>query len=282
MCVLFISRNSPPDLKYDIMKLTELSHTPLTEGGQVFKTPEGAPKTQRIHVNDLPKTLHMLAQITQLPIEDHVLGSVGKKVSSGDIDIAVDETKISKDELIQKLSTWATQAGYEPKDHIKKSGISVHFLAPIANDPDKGWVQVDFMFHKDPNWMKFSMHSAGDASKYTGADRNLLMSSIAKAQGLKYSWQKGLLNRSDESVISTDPDTIAKRLLGPRADESVFDSVEQMQEVIHKNKTLVTQLSALMQDLQQATNPDGSPRKPGEIRKNQEEVERIQRLTDIT
>lgn len=271
-----------PDLKYDTMKLTELSLTTITEGGQVFKTPEGAPKTQRIHVKHLPKTLHMLAQITQLPIEDHVLGSVGKKASSGDIDIAVDETKISKDELVQRLSAWATQSGYDAKDHVKKSGISVHFLAPIGGDPDQGWCQVDFMFHKDPTWMKFAMHSAGDASEYSGADRNLLMSSIAKAQGLKYSWQKGLLNRSDESVVSTNPDQIAHALLGPRVDHSVFDSVEQMQEVIHKNKTLVQQLKDLIQDLQQPNNPDGSPRKPGEIRKNQEEADRIRRLTDIT
>lgn len=263
------------------MKLYELNTQSLHEGGQVFKTPEGDARASRINQAHVPETLDFLASVAGVPTHDHVLGSLGKKASSGDIDIAVDETQTTKDELMARLGAWAKSQGFDPKDHVKKSGISVHFLAPIAGDQNNGWVQVDFMFHPDPKWMKFSMHSAGDASKYSGADRNLLMSSIAKAQGLKYSWQKGLLNRKDESVISIDPDTIAKKLLGPKYDHTVFDSVEQIQEVVHANASLMKAMHELTQGLLQATNPDGSPRKPGEVRKNQEEADRIKRLLDI-
>jgi hypothetical protein len=263
------------------MKLLELHNPIILEGGHVFKDAQGEPLTTRIHQTDVAPTLDLLHHITGLPTHDHVLGSVGKKVTSGDIDIAVDSNEITKDELVHKLQSWAEESGYDAKSHVKKSGISVHFLTPIANDPLKGWTQVDFMFHPDIKWMKFSMHSAGDASKYTGADRNLLMSSIAKAQGLKYSWQKGLLRRSDETVISTDPDQIAQKLLGAKYDHSVFNSVEQMQEVIHKNNKLMNALNTLINDLESDQDPHGSPRKPGVVRKNQEEAQRIRRLTHI-
>lgn len=262
------------------MKIQEV-YSRLCEGGQVFKTPEGAPRAHRITLKQIPKTLKFLTKVSQLPIKDNVLGSVGKKASSGDIDVAVDASEITKDELMARLSAWAQQAGLDPKDHVKKSGISVHFLTPVEGDSNKGYVQTDFMFHDNPHWMKFSMHSAGDASEYSGADRNLLMSSIAKAQGLKYSWQKGLLNRQDESVISIDPDQIAKKLLGAQHTHDVFDSVEQMQEVIHKNTTLMNKLRKLVTDLQSHVNPDGTPRKPGDIRKNQEEADRIRRLISL-
>lgn len=263
------------------MKFTELSQSILQEGGEVFKDQQGNPRTQRIALEDIPATLDFLEKVTQLPIKDHTLGSVGKKKSSGDLDIAVDSNQITKDELIGRLAQWVTAQGEDPKRYTKKSGISVHFLTPIRGNPQNGYVQTDLMFDQDPSWMKFGMYSAGDASKYSGADRNLLMSSIAKAKGLKYSWQKGLIRREDESPISKDPDTIAKKLFGNKYTGEVFDSVEQMQEAIGSNIQLQGAFKALMQDLAKPTNPDGTPRKPGDIRKNQEEIDRIQRLTGL-
>lgn len=263
------------------MKLHELITQKITEGGQVFRTPEGEPKTQRIHIRDLPHTLSWLEEITGIPIEDHTLGSVGKKTTHGDIDVAVDENKITKDELVQRLSAWVQSQGWDPKDHVRKSGVSVHFLTPIGGDPDRGWVQTDFMYTPNVEWMKFSMHSAGDASAYSGADRNMLMSSLAKAQGLKYSWQKGLLKRENEQVISQDPDQIAKMLLGAHWDHTVFNSVEQMQEAIHKNPKLLNDFRNLIHQLESDQDEQGEPIKPGVARKNKEEASRIKRLLSI-
>lgn len=263
------------------MKFTEIQSQLLQEGGEVFKDAQGNPRTQRIALRDIPATITWLEKVTQLPLKDHVLGSVGKKQSSGDIDVAVDQNQISKDELVSRLSAWAQSHNADPKDYVRKSGISVHFLTPIAGDVSKGYVQTDLMFTSDPQWMKFGMYSAGDASKYTGAERNLLMSSLAKAQGLKYSWQKGLIRRDDESLISKDPDQIAQKLLGKQYDHTVFDSVEQMQEAIHKNPKLLAAFKQVMIDLARTQDSHGNPRKPGDVRKNQEEIARIRKLLDI-
>ena len=156
---------------------------------------------------------------------------------------------------------------------------------PIRNDPNLGYVQVDFMFHKggasEGQWMKFSMYSAGDASRYSGADRNMLMSSIAKARGLKYSWQKGLIRREDESLISKDPNKIAAMLMGPKYKADVFLSVEAMLQALHNDSKLMALMIRLTNDLARTENADGSARKPGEIRANREELDRLRRILEL-
>jgi hypothetical protein len=269
------------------MRLIELHHNPiLAEGGNVFKSPDGTIQTKRIELKDIKPTLQHLEKITKLPLVNNTLGSVGKKESSGDIDVAVDPLFMTKDQLVQNLKKYVESInGGDPSQWVKKSGISVHFKMPIRNDPSLGFVQVDFMFHgggpAEEQWLKFGMFSAGDSSEYTGADRNLLMSSVAKALGMKYSWQKGLIRREDETPISKDPNVIAKKMFGPRYNQDVFLSVETLQDAIHKTPQLVKDFQKLVKDLAQDVNPDGTPRKPGDIRKNQEEVARITRLTGI-
>ena len=253
----------------------------IMEGGNVFELPDDTAITQRIKRQDIEPTIKWLEKITGLSLMDNALGSVGKKESSGDLDLAVDETKLSKDDLLNKLVAWCKSQNI-PDDQIlnrakkggqpaykagwvAKSGISVHFRTPIRGNPKNGFVQTDFMFTSDPQWMKFGMYSPGDASKYSGADRNLLMSSIAKAQGMKYSWQKGLVRREDEAPISKDADVIAKKLFGPGATRAVFDSVETMQAAINKNTKLKQLIKTLYGTLEQ--DPRG-----------QEEAQRLQRL----
>jgi hypothetical protein len=260
------------------MKLTEFSTHMINEGGQVFRSATGDPLTQRIEKHQIPKTLEWLATVAKVPTASMILGSVGKKQSSGDIDIAVDQTQTSKTELEARLKSWVKSENMDPKDWVKKSGISVHFLAPIEGDVKHGLVQVDFMFSDDTTWLKWSMASMGDESAYSGADRNLLLSSVAKAQGLKYSWQKGLMNRETESVITQDPKQIAKTLFGPRAQDNSLLSVETIQAEIDQNSQLKSSLVSLVRDLKRETDDQGNPKKPGEIRKNQDEAERIKRL----
>jgi hypothetical protein len=135
-----------------------------------------------------------------------------------------------------------------------------------------GFVQTDFMFGDDIEQMKFGLHSAGDASKYSGADRNLLMSSIAKSQGdLKYSWQKGLMNRSTEQILSTNPDVIAATLIGQGATRKDFDSVESIMAALAKTPKRVEFLRALVPKLRDTTD-----KKPGVIKADNEEADRIE------
>lgn len=264
------------------MKLTEFTHQ-LQEGGNIFKTPQGTSATTKIARADIVPTLKLLEPALGIPLVDAILGSAGKKAQSGDIDISVDPEQITKDELIRRLKQWVKQVHQQmPDDWVKKSGISVHFKMPIRNDPKLGYVQIDFMVHQggDPEteWMKFSMYSAGDDSAYSGADRNMLMSSIAKAQGMKYSWQKGLIRRDDESLISKHPDQIAVKLLGPQFDHTALLSVETIQSALDDRPDLKARMLQLADDLEADHAPDGGPIKPGQLRVNQEEAARIRRL----
>ena len=266
------------------MRITELkSPEPLLEGGNVFKSLSGEVLTKRINKQDIDPTLRSLEPFVKIPLADNTIGSVGKKESSGDIDVLVDPHMISKDQLIERLTNYVqARYGKVEGEWIKKSGISVHFKMPILDDPRNGYVQIDFMFTKggpeDTKWMKFSMYSAGDASAYSGADRNMLMSSIAKAQGMKYSWQKGLIRREDEALISKDPDTIAQKLLGPQFDHTALLSVETIQSALDDRSDLKAQLLKLADNLESDHAPDGTPIKPGQLRVNQEEAARIRRL----
>lgn len=210
-------------------KTENVNESVLFEGGNVFKTPEG-PLTQRIDRADIKPTLVFLEKLTGLPMMKNVLGSVGKKASSGDIDVGVDASSISKDELSQRIMVWVKK--YHPEDAprlwVAKSGDSVHFRTPIAGKESKGFVQTDLMFTDDMVFQKFSMASEGDKSAYSGMERNVLLASIAKARGMKWSYKAGLVNRESGETISKDPIKIAALLLGRGGRPEQLLSVESI------------------------------------------------------
>ena len=207
----------------------------LSEGGNIFKDPETKePLTKRIDKADVVPTLQWLEKITGLPHSDFMLGTTGKKATSGDLDVAVNQDKVSKEDLVKKLAAWCEANGKDPKKWIKKSGISVHFFTPINGDESQGYVQTDLMFG-DPKWMMWSLRGSSDDSPYKGAHRQILMSSIATAQGLKWSANAGLMDRESGELITKDPLEIAQRLLGPTAQK---DDLESVETIITKAKTL--------------------------------------------
>ena len=209
----------------------------LKEGGNIFKDPETKqPVTQRINRQDVDTTLAWLEKITNLPHRDFKLGTTGRKDTSGDLDIAVNQNEVTKEDMIKRLIAWVqkNKPDEDPKMWIRKSGISVHFKTPINGDEGNGYVQTDLMFG-DPQWMKWSLRGASGDSPYSGAHRQILMSSIATAQGMKWSANTGLLDRETNELISTIPAEIAKKLLGPTAQQ---DDLESVETIITKAKTL--------------------------------------------
>jgi len=214
------------------MKLNEIK--PLFEGGNIFKDENKKPVTVRINKADVDPTLKWLEKIVKLPLIDNKLGSTGIRSTSGDLDIAVDQSKISKDELVKKLKKWTDKYGLDSREWIRKSGISVHFKTPIRGDwptDDPTFVQTDLMFG-DPDWMKFSLQGSGDDTPYKGVHRQLLLASIAKANGLKWSSAAGLTSRESGDLISKDPDRIAEVLLGDGRTAKDLTTVESIIKAI--------------------------------------------------
>lgn len=222
--------------------------TRLNEGGNVFKGDDGTPVTQRIDRGDVDVTLAWLEKVTGIPHKEFKLGSTGIRSSSGDMDIAVDQASVDKTDLAKRLVAWAKKnhPDDDPRKWVAKSGISIHFKTPIKGDESNGFVQTDLMFG-EPDWMKFTMKGSGDDSEFKGVHRAVMMASLAKAQGMKWSSQVGLSDRASGEVLSRSPDEIAQKLLGSDATTADLDSVEAIVAKI-KNRPDYAQLVADARD----------------------------------
>lgn len=196
-----------------------LSDINLFEGGNVFKDSEGRLLTTRIARENVVPTVQWLEQLTGLNLVDNMLGSTGRNETSGDLDIGVDSSKITKEVLIQQLE----RRGVDRND-IRKTGDSVHLKTPILGDPANGYVQTDFMFGH-PEWQQFR-YMGGGAGQFKGMHRAILLSSIAKELGYIFSNKDGLLNRNTREVITTDPAEAAKILIGGTVEDTrTVDSI---------------------------------------------------------
>ena len=95
----------------------------LLEGGNVFKDAEGQPLTQRINQADVPATIAWVERITGIEFpEERWLGSTGRKATSGDLDLAVDTSEVTKDQLAALLTQVIQSEGLDPQEWVKKAG----------------------------------------------------------------------------------------------------------------------------------------------------------------
>lgn len=200
----------------------------LLEGGNVFKDKQGQPLTQRINQADVPATIAYLEKVLGMEFpEERWLGSTGRKPTSGDLDLAVDLSEINKDQLAAKLTQFVQNQKQDPLEWVRKGG-EVHFRTPIAGDANKGYVQTDFMFFPNLDWGTF-FYGGAEGSNYKGMNRNVLMSSIAKALGLKVG-ANGMFSRTTDQLVrgGQDPNYVAKVLLGPAFTKENLKNVESI------------------------------------------------------
>ena len=170
----------------------------LLEGGNVFKDANGQPLTGRINQADVPKTIAWVEKVTGIEFpKERWLGSTGRKATSGDLDLAVDISEVSKEALAAHLSEFITSQGFDPRDFVRKGG-EVHLKTPIGGNAKNGYVQTDFMFFPNLDWGTF-FYAGGEDSVFKGMNRNVLMSSIAKQLGLKVG-ANGMLSRSSNLI----------------------------------------------------------------------------------
>ena len=226
----------------------------LKEGGNIFKTEQG-PITQRIATKDVQASIDFIEKITGLTYdEEDWLGTTGKKNdpdgefeknSSGDLDLNTDANKISKEQLIAKLTAWLKSQGIDDAEimnagrkktdgWIKDAGDQVHFRTPIAGSDKNGFVQTDFMFTDNPDFQRGAKR--GGTAQFGGTDRAILLSAIARGRGLKFSPKFGLVDpaKGDE-VIAATWDKIAPLLLGKGAKEPDTHTVETMLAFLKKD-----------------------------------------------
>jgi hypothetical protein len=200
----------------------------ISEGGNVFKDADGQPLTQRINQADVPATVAWGEKITGLQFpKERWLGSTGRKATSGDLDLAVDTAETSKENLAAQLTQWAQSQKLDPREWVRKSG-EVHLRTPIAGDPRRGYVQTDFMFLPNVDWGTF-FYAGGEDSDYKGMIRNVLMSSLAKPQGLRVG-VNGMFSRTTNQLVDggLDPDYVAQVIVGPGADRKNLRNVESI------------------------------------------------------
>ena len=230
----------------------------LKEGGNIFKTDQGA-ITQRIATKDVQASIDFIEKITGLTYdEEDWLGTTGKKEnadgkfennSSGDLDLNTDLNKISKAQLIKKLTVWLKSQGVDDAEimnlgkvdnkklngvavakndgWIKDAGDQVHFRTPIAGSDKNGFVQTDFMFTDDPVHQRNAKR--GGTEQFGGTHRAILLSAIARGRGVKFSPKFGVVDPAqDDKVIATNWNDIAVALLGKGAKEADMLTVETM------------------------------------------------------
>lgn len=225
----------------------------LTEGGNVFKDPTTKePLTRRINRGEIPATIKWLEHLTGLDLTGKEvdnqgvpvlwLGSTARRPDSGDIDLVV--TSVDKDQLYQQLLTWITKQGLDPKDWIKK-GAELHFRTPIKGDPKQGFAQTDFNFFNSPElatWAQFYM--SGTSEGYKGMARNVLLSSLAKPQGLKVGGN-GMISRTTSQLVQggLDPDYVAQVLLGQGHTRRDLQTVERIYAALANDPNRDTKLA---------------------------------------
>lgn len=235
----------------------------LLEGGNVFKDADGQPLTGRINQSDVPATVAWIEQLTGLQFpRDRWLGSTGKAPTSGDMDLAVDTSEMSKEQLAATLMQWIVSHKLPPAEWIKKGG-EVHLRTPIQGRPDLGYVQTDFMFFPNLDWGTF-FYSGGEGSAYKGMNRNVLMSSIAKQLGLKVG-ANGMFSRTSNQLVDggMDPDHVARTLLGSQATKENLKNVESIFAALAKDKDK----EAKVKDFRDYLNKEGL-QQPDAVKEN--------------
>lgn len=223
--------------------------TILKEGGNIFKTePEKKLIASRIATADVQPTIDWLNKTFGFKFTPkEFLGTTGtkthpdgtfKKNSSGDLDLNTDTRELPKEEIIAKLTAWCQQQGIPDLEimnkgrtfeagWIKDAGLQIHFRTPIKGNPKNGFVQTDFMLTDNPDLQRGAKR--GGTENYTGADRAVLLSSLARGRGYKFSPTKGVVDPNNgDAVVANDWDKIAEILLGKGAKEADTHTVESM------------------------------------------------------
>lgn len=144
----------------------------LKEGGSM-------PGVGPIHIDEIEPTLDALEKVLGIDLKNNVLGSVGKKEFSGDIDVAIQLKAEEIPDFVERLKKTPEVMDMAKSSVIMtKVKIANYDQSKQTSKPRTGYVQVDFM-PGDPGWMKTYYHSPSDKeSQYKGVFRNIMIATI--------------------------------------------------------------------------------------------------------
>ena len=142
------ARDSRKHRKIQPDNLYKVNTKKLSEGGAM-------PGVGSIHHTEIDATIDALEKSLGVPLKANVLGSVGKKEFSGDIDVAINIKPEQLQDFAKKLETSPLI------QDVKKSSVFMTSVDIVGYDADNtkpglnrtGKVQIDFM-PGDPDWMK--------------------------------------------------------------------------------------------------------------------------------
>jgi len=145
----------------------------------IIKEGGAMPGVGPIHIDEIEPTLDVLEKTLGIDLKNNVLGSVGKKEFSGDIDVAIQVDPKAIPELVKKIEASPLVLDIAKSSVIMTKVKIVNYdQEKQASKPRTGFVQVDFM-PGDPGWMKTYYHAPSEKeSKYKGVFRNIMISSI--------------------------------------------------------------------------------------------------------
>lgn len=207
----------------------------LNEGGNIWPD-----ETTDFDHKDIPAIMKQLNSVIvktgtkALPIGSGATPTQGKR--SGDLDMIIDSGKLKdyfgvKDDKSARveLENLFRQAGLD----TKKTGTSVHVKVPVGNE----YHQVDVMVVPDGETaQKFHVHNIPQGSKYKGVHKQIAMAYLSKANGMKWSPYKGLVDRETNELVSNNLDEIAKRILNPNASAKDLGSLESIMAALPKDR----------------------------------------------
>jgi len=137
---------------------------------------------ERVVKADVVKALEFVAKVVGCDVkelEKGLLGTtrltfIGKRESSGDVDVALDDTKYPEAETALKLAD-AVGEECSPEKGTKSGTRTYSYAVPVGGKK----VQVDVVFVKSLKWATFAYHSEeGNESKYKATVRNELISAV--------------------------------------------------------------------------------------------------------
>lgn len=209
----------------------------------------GVMKCSPIYIENIFTTINSIdrAIFTPLNISNKYwtsdIGSVGKKLVSGDIDIAVDIDHCDPKEIIDHIK----EMGFE---YTSTGGAIANIAFPIEGTTQQGeYVQVDIFPTKSLEFTKFARFSpTPEESKYSGGLRSDLLGILIKYCTMIFSenyvsyvslkqdgaYRTVRLNKdssvkvTEDKLITNKPEELLEKVFGRKYNIKHFNSVESI------------------------------------------------------